>query len=510
MGSCHSLKIQFEGTQPDNWERLSNCLLAPLRVGLGYKIWDAKTNSTTQKVASVCMAIFAFTLWLVPTLLGLLAWKISKTLPVSYQKMSAQIQILIPSSNAIPMPQSHCPEINNALAAAEVVFKNFDTASQEEKQKMQHHLGEAYKAFHNEYVKEKGKLSLPLEQQAARIFYLYGILLYGGDMVKAKKLFCLSLALQLGHTLERARVRTFVPKPHLTPCNTLEGLLTLDLGITLSVSHELLTDSSNEELAKMVLTKNTIQQEAFVFAETMFWVGATYQNIDQYKTILPLFEKYFGLPKLLFAKIDTPESRWKVADIIYNTGRHIHLLKHPGDIQGALATLDEVTPYLDAEGQSLRAQVKRAQIHNITAIEWSKKVPQSDTEKKQFLELQYRETLKALKIAESTPQFYSFLKIVFTNNAARIALNCLNAQISVTDIPQIDKWMAIVMKDMEKSNFDHYYHASFVLNAARIEIYKNNKQKAKDLLDHAEVIAKKYPESTKATMEGIAAERKKL
>lgn len=66
-----SVFVQFEYAQKDCWERLGDSLLSPLRKGFGYTIWNCQTNERTERVAVTAWAVFALTLWLIPTLIGL-------------------------------------------------------------------------------------------------------------------------------------------------------------------------------------------------------------------------------------------------------------------------------------------------------------------------------------------------------------------------------------------------------------------------------------------------------
>lgn len=504
---CISIRVQFENVQQDRWEKGSNCLLAPLRIGLGYKIWDARTNAITAKVASICMAIFAFTIWLIPTLFGLAAWKISKTHQQNLRSMEAvqaQQQILIPNPPAGLYS-------NDSLIQAEEIYKKYSNATPNEKIKMRDLLEQAFKELKAEKHATTTS-SIALEQAAARIYFLYGTFLYGGDMVAAQRMFQQSLALQLSLAIDRAKLRLFMPKTHFLIPASLEALSKVDAPSVTSYMDNLIMKMPDQEIADIIFSNSTNNAEAFDFAKTMFWVGATYQNIDKYLNDLPRFEKYFGLPKLIFKKIDTPDSRWEVACIIYNTGRLIHYLKHPGDVEGALKTLDEMKPYLDEEGQSLRAQEKRAQIYNITAIEQEKIIPKDDAEKKNLLRSQLDNTNKAFSIADATPGFDSFLRTLFLSNFAYAAYRSqahFGAIPSSRMVENISADFQEVYRKIEEEKFNHYYHAAFVRKYAEFEAWKRNTAKAKELIDLAESIAKKFPASSGAALEAIAEIRKK-
>lgn len=70
---------RFESDISDNWERVGDFLLCPLQSGFGCTVWDSQKNERTERIANIAWAIFALTIWLIPTLIGLAMYHISKT-----------------------------------------------------------------------------------------------------------------------------------------------------------------------------------------------------------------------------------------------------------------------------------------------------------------------------------------------------------------------------------------------------------------------------------------------
>lgn len=464
----YNVKCVVVGNVTDNWEKASNLLLSPMRRGLGYQIWDAKNDQTTKKAANVALAILSFTLLLIPTLIGLALWKISKTVPQNCATMKAAAQIA------------------PAMKLGEAIYGKFETATDSDKETLKAYLGSVYSDLHLRYFKANTVLPKALEKTAARMFFLMGRCLYGGNMVASQRMFQLSVTI-LGNDVFKV--------PSLRHCDQLKNLpQTLDNSPEFDQMDKFIMGTSAADLVERVSKMS--YERAFALADSIRQVGATYQNIDSFKSDLPRFEKYFGVPKAVFAKLDTPDSRWEVADLIYNTGRLIHYLGNPGDVQGALQTLDEMLPYLEKEGDTLRAQVKRAQIHNITAIEMNKIQPRDAQHKQAILKSQYASMSKASEIASVTPGFNAFLKIMFLNNKARSALDCAEAGVAVATDKEIGQWFEEVLTTIKSENYNHYYHGAFVSSAARLAIREKRKQDALALLDLAQTINAKYPASS--------------
>lgn len=518
MGTCNSVRYHFEGVKADSCENASNCLLAPFRIGLGYKIWEANDNSLTIKIASVCMAIFAFTIWLLPTLIGLAVWKISKTHPQNCQKMEkilAQQQKILPAvvqSLMVHTPHTKtivtqvpvtAPATVDPFVRAETIYKNLATATKADKDAMGADLEAAYtetigvlSAMNGTFADEK-----PLLHKLSRILFLEAKRLWAGNMEEILTLFQGAFLLK---TTKNAFKDDLNADKIFTSSSSLNSLYKRPVNSKHSFDRmSLFTSYSAKENIKWVT--ETFPDQIFELAEMINSIGGTYQNISKHKDNLNLLEVYFDTAKGLFQHIDTPDSRWEIACIIYNTGRPIHLLKHPGDVEGALATLKEMDPYLQAEGNSLRAQTKRAQILNICVIERAKLLPTlSPSDKSAHILSFFVDTSKALEIAEQTPGFDIFLKTLFMNNKVKWALECLKDEQAVTTMQKVGVWVEDLLDVMKQNDYDHYYHSIFACNAARYEILNNNQQKAMKYIGLAETICEKYPASSADLQKSIS------
>lgn len=414
-----------------------------------------------------------------------------------------------------PTESTRRDSLNLSLSCAEKLFKKISTATPEEKEFLGNHLKESYFQLCQLCKLNKDQIPKDLHETAARLFYLYGRIVYGGDMEQSSQMFQLSLTLQL----VKLNVLDDKVLPRLTKCDRL-ALLPETLTNERSAFKQLndiLTTTTEKEL--ITYMQNQGNEKAFITADTLRHLGYTWQNHDDYDKPenLELFKKIYGSAKQVFINIDTQDSHWEVAQIIYNTARYLILLKDEKNIKGAMEALKELVPYLEKEGKSLRAQVLRAQIHNITMINYSKIIPQSKEEHLENLQTQYKEMLSAMEISENTPDFNAFLKTMFRNNRSRLGLELLEAGKPVETIEQIEDWMVKntneykgVLKTIEEANYDHYYHCGYVCNAARIALHKSLTSSTFEFLDQAQIyldlalkIANKYPNNNAEDLKKI-------
>lgn len=393
-------------------------------------------------------------------------------------------------------------KLTESLGQAEAIFKRFDTASPSDKKLMSEQLSVAYRMLHLT-SKNHDKLSPKLEQTAARICYLYGRSLYGGDMESSRQMFQLSLHIQMiGSRALNSPTALF------NSCINLEELpkrLAENPELFNPLDRYLMTAAVDIVVADVSYKS----RQPFSVAENLRWLGHTYQNITKYRTSehTPRFEKIYNTAKAILVKINTKDSRWEIGQIIYNTARFIHLLKHPTDVQGALATLKTVLPFLEEEGESLRALKLRAQIHNITMIELGKITPKTPEEKAAILKQKYDEVTKAFDLLNGTGDP---LVTMFMSNRARCALDCLQAGIKVPSIETITDWSSTVLGVIKEQGYDHYYHASYLITAARIAMHNGDKAAAEAHLDQAEVVNRKFPDSSKDYQDQVEALRKEI
>lgn len=89
--------MRFQNSDQDCWEKIGDCLLTPLHKGMGHSEWNFLWDEQTQRVAEVAWAVFALTLWIVPTLIGLAMYRISTTHDLSHHSATmiynAQLRI---------------------------------------------------------------------------------------------------------------------------------------------------------------------------------------------------------------------------------------------------------------------------------------------------------------------------------------------------------------------------------------------------------------------------------
>lgn len=401
------------------------------------------------------------------------------------------------------------PLMYASIAVAEAAFKEYGIGTKAQKDNLIGHLVVAYRELHFLVGQEGSSVMSPrLRETAAKIFYLYGRCLYGGNFEASRQMFQAALAVQLvGAKVLNAKILS-----SLLGTGELE-----DLPAYLSNRPDafkrldkLLDSNPVDELAEMV--PKTDREQAFSIAMSLKWLGFSCQNITVFKTKANLerFETIYGFAKKILVRLDTADSRWEVGQILYNTGRFIHYLRTPDDVAGAVATLKEVFPYLEAEGKTARAQGLRAQIHNISSIEFGKIKPKDEAERRGQLKRQYEEIAKASEIAEKTAGFDPFLKTMFLNNKARAAFECIEAGDPVATIEEVDRWIREVLETIAKEEYNHSYHAIYLLSAAKFESKRGNKAKALEYLALSERVNLKFAASNQDIQEKVEALRKTL
>lgn len=505
----NSLRLQFKGVDADPCEKASNCLLGPLRYGLGYRSWDGKINSVTVKVACVCMAIFAVTLWLIPTLIGLALWKISKTHPkhcLAMQKVQAQQQKKLPVIIQVALPhapESHATSSNEPPAS----LANFSTILEKAEQvkvllkksletpekSILDALGHDLEAVYAETVE---KLSVsngsyvddkPLMHILSRTLFLEAERMEGN--VEETLALCQgALSLRI---LKSSFQRLNEACGGVFTANSSLELLKKHSG---SVFNQRLDDllTRSKDVVQDVISK--WPEQIFDIAEITNSIGKAYLNLAKTKNDCERVEKFLGIARELFSHLDTPDSRWEMAKTFYNTGMRIYYLKNPNDVEGALATYKELDLYLQAEGLSLRAQLLRADILNENVVQRSKHFRQlSATDLLKMHQRCFVDISKAVEIADQTPGFDDSRKIRFMNNKVKVVLQCLYAGLDVATMAEVGVWVEGILNFLKQEKYNHHNHVVYACNAALYEIMNKNQQKAQMHLNLAEWINAKFP-----------------
>lgn len=389
----------------------------------------------------------------------------------------------------------------------ENAFQNFKHATKTEKELLEKDLHQAYVEIRRLCKENNGILPKKIQHQSARIFYIYGHCLYGGKMEASRQMFQLSFAIQL-ISLQILK-RTDLPK---LDSENLEGL-PKQLSAQENAFEQMdkhLMQAPQESFVDHLCGQE--EDKAFFTAMTLRWLGATYQNLDKYKKaeFSPLFEKVYGIPEDILKNLNSKSARWEIGQLIYNTRQFRYLLANPGKTSEAWAlTKEQLFPYLDAERGSVRAEELRAQIHNKNMLTAAKITPRNDAHKQQLLEEQYNEISQAASIAARTEGFHPFLKTLFTNNRASRAIACHKAGLQVAQFVEIEQWIKTVL-DFCTANNDHYYNSTFLLNAVRFEMVRNDKAAALKYLDRADEINQRYLDSSEDTVAEAAKLRKEL
>jgi len=370
---------------------------------------------------------------------------------------------------------------------AEGLFKRIDQL--EDKGELIEYLAAAYGGLQN-------------HQQISRWFHMYGRCVYG-KMEKSSRLFEFSLSVQL----VALGIFNYEILPELE--NDFE-----------QISKDLKNHSFDMLYVMIEKTSTMLQekfleagdQEALLAAKNLRWLGHSLQNIDEYDNAeyLPRFTAIYDLAKNILAKVKDEEAKREKTDIFYNTVEFLHELEHPGDTLGAFTELEKIKPLLEAEGDCLHAKIKWAQLHNKEALKLRHLASQANDEagKINLLKQQYEAVSKALKIAHETEGFDFFLKIMFTQNSAKIALQCAEKGSPVLDNDTIRENLNIVLEAI--TDYDHYYHVTFLTTVAQFEKFCGNNEKALEHVNFAlELCEKKFSKSCKeekATLEALKKE----
>lgn len=496
MSICRSMRFQFEGVNADPCEKLSNCLLAPLRIGFGYRKWDEEKHALTTKVASICMAIFAFTIWLVPTLIGLILWKFSKTHPQHHQAMQS-ISTLLPKAS-IPAKKVLPPD---PLEKAELGYKNIHAVSSAEITSMGVDLEAAYTKTLADLKVDEKSYNKPLMLKLSRIFFLEAKRLqedcdpFTSENKNNKRILALyqgALDLQTtGLSFELFNAKLF-------------GVFSLNSSL------EELSKGSHFEILEHYLDRHLIvdhtrrirkayPNQIFEIAMILKELAVRYSETLKYS--YDHIHTYFTVAKELFEYLDTPDSRWEIGMINYYHGAYVHLhynaLKNfPYDIPGFFKVLDEMKPFIDEEKGSLRAKL----MHILLLVnKCSLDKTRSSVEK-------FKALSEVFDLMEQIPGYNIYFKMKFLSLKARFALECLNNGLITfkggASLSEIGTWHERIFSEVRNDNYNHWFHAVLLTNAARYEGEKalfegppSDMQIAREYLDKALEICKRFPQT---------------
>lgn len=391
------------------------------------------------------------------------------------------------------MTQAANTNLTQLMQQAEGIFENFDTATPAEQNKMAATLSEAFLRI-TESSKEQ-TLSPDLADHTARLLYLYGRYIYDGEKEQARQIFQLSLAIQcVGF-----KALKLDSLPSFTKCTKLEDLpkWLVDQKTTIDDLDKLLLSDDTESLAKAAAALG--EKTAIQTAQTLTYLGFTYQNITKYQANLEnqkihqenfhRFQCIYGLALKILTPIKSIDSRWEECNIHYNTDRFLYnfhatdtVRKTEAHVSGAIALLDNIKEYTLAEPDSIRSRVRQAQIFNIKSVELAnveRTAPTSTTGPEGLVALrtykllqaqdlynQYSFLCKAVNIAEDTKNFPFFFKMLFQHNRARTSLECIKFGLPVVTLEKLGEWYKTLLTEMEDLHYNHTYHPYFLKAAA--------------------------------------------
>ena len=377
---------------------------------------------------------------------------------------------------------SHSEKLSAALSKAEGLFPALGSMSAGRKQEFESILKEAY----NELV----QTGFPHEhkQSAARVFHLYGSFLYGGHMEHARQIYQLSLALQLD-----------IEIPSLASCRGLE-----------EVPQFLTTQPlAFRELEECIKEKNFARElfndyRRFDIARSLVGLGYSLMNL-KVKTpeIVERYIKIYADASDICLHINTQDSHWLNAEIVYNTGRSCYKEREKENktVEGALATLKPLTAMIEAEGETPRALQMLAQIHNIGVMEMLPLVKVNPSILKQMHDLM----IIACHIANTTPDFNINLRTMFLNNKFAIVFMAHKAGIELASEAELTSWCQQVIQEIQAAGHDFIYHAGYYTNVAAYEHTLGHKDIALKHLVTAQEINQKFDQDN-TEVENLRAE----
>lgn len=377
--------------------------------------------------------------------------------------------------------------------AADIAFRKLDKVpdSKEGKAEFSKELESAYGLLSQIYQVDANFFEKPDNlNKISRLFFLLGRLEYGGQMEKSRHYLQASLLLKLA-SLGLAKTDVLNILMAHSSTSALQDSLSKENPELRSVLTDL-PENILKSIDKKELLAIADKTQVFELACILRWLGHACQNIDVLNKNLERFEIIYRLAKECNQNVIERSSHelmkdanWEMAELLYNTDRFMYHFKAPTDVMGKMQLLDNVKPYLKAEGDSLRASTKLAQIENIQAIEKSK-IPNCGPD---ILETCYEHANKALKIAEETANFDLFLLNMFRNNSVTFALKTKR-----THFDELNNRMSLVLAYAKEN--EHYYNPIFYIGAARLKNAQGEKDKALELLDKADEISKKSPENS--------------
>lgn len=149
----------------------------------------------------------------------------------------------------------------------------------------------------------------------------------------------------------------------LYACFVQAGILSQDLDLKADQNFHpfidpLLLTSSSEAIVQKVLDTQTTDQQRFIIAQTLRWLGHCYQNINVFsgmgKDNDTRFEFLYGTAEKLLLLDPSEEAKMELAELYYNTGAFMHLRKNPGDYSGAAECCNRVLAFNGSEAMKAR------------------------------------------------------------------------------------------------------------------------------------------------------------
>jgi len=363
---------------------------------------------------------------------------------------------------------------------AEELFKQIDHITPEDKSELISHLKEAYPGVRD------------VQNWAASILHMCGRCVYG-NMEKALPYFLLSLSIQL--VALRVLAAKSLPKvddcsldkiPEAIGGHSFDGLFAA-------------IEQRSETIRDRALDLDSTQGS--LMGKNLRWLGHVLQNLPEHSKPenLSRFEAIYGLAKEIFSMIFSEDARFEGQfAIAYNTTELLYGFRNPGDAEGAFAELMKLRPLLQQEKQTVSVREMLAQLHNKDALRYRRLASQErdEEEKQRLLRESYAAASEAAQRATSIKDgFNTFLKTLFVHNKAKAAMLCSEAGTSVMSDTEIQNELEQVIRCMKQTDYDHYYHVTFLATIVQHELNCENERAVCHLTQALKLCSGKFAES---------------
>lgn len=255
-----------------------------------------------------------------------------------------------------------------------------------------------------------------------------------------------------------------------------------------SALEQILPSTSSEVILKAI--EGSSNEQKFLMATTLRWLGHAYKNIDLYddnkEKYGSLFFSVYGTSEQILKMIEGDDKKYyhELTELYYNTSYYLHLINNPDDIKGACLNLEEVLKRdnsLNRQAQVLNMQICLYPEHNEETLKLSKSV------------LEVREKIMD---QEKNPSFI----LLFLQANARCTFASIVVKLDVKEEFEkaefeIGQACQFATKESQKGN-DHTYFGGYFVTFAKLKFAQGKTDDALKMIYKAIECYDKHPDST--------------